>query len=359
MQKRIILSVLTVWLLGYASAVAHDYAESSVLKTGKIVKIQVEETGMYRITYDALQNMGLNPQDVRVLGYGGGMLSQDFTRRKTDDLPSVPFYMEKGADGVFGSGDYIVFYAQGPVSWNYSGSRFVHTLNAYSQYGYYFLSDNAGEQRLLNRRETTLAPDGEVDTINSYVRNLVHEKEILNLIDKAGRNGGGREFYGEALQKESPTLSLDYDIPNIVEGSQIRGYVSMAGTAQDVHNIRISIGNSVRTMSISSMASQPVTVYAMTKDDEQYYEPSEGVTQRIALTYTNPTASGVAYLNYIELSAECSLVMEDHYLSVRQPQQLNSSKQGLYRVRGCSEQTQVWNISRLDSIYPVECQREG
>lgn len=359
MRKKIILSVLTVWLLGYASVAAHDYAGSSVLKTGKFVKIQVEETGIYRITYDALRNMGLNPQDVRVLGYGGGMLSQDFTLRKIDDLPSVPFYMEKGSDGVFGSGDYIVFYAQGPVSWDYYNGRFAHTQNVYSQYGYYFLSDNAGEQRLLSRREATLAIEGEVDTINSYVRHLVHEKDIINLLDRSGRNGGGREFYGEELRQASPTLSLDYDMPNIVEGSQIRGYVSMAGTAQDVHNIRISIGNSVRTMSISSMASQPVTVCAMTKDDEQYYEPSEGVTQHIALTYSNPTASGVAYLNYIELSAECSLVMEDHYLSVRQPQQMNNSKQGLYRVRGCSEQTQVWNISRLDSIYPVECQTKG
>ncbi len=359
MQKRIILTALTVWLMSHAVAFAHDYAESSVLKTGRTVKIRVDESGIYRISYEALRDMGISPESVRVLGFGGGMLSQDFTQRKIDDLPSVAFYMEKGADGVFGAGDYIAFYAQGPVSWQYSNGRFVHTQNAYSQYGYYFVSDTAGEQRLLSRREGELHTEGEVDTISSYVRHIVHEEEIVNLVDKAGRNGGGREFYGEALQKSSPTLSLECAMPNIVEGSLMRGYVSMAGTAQSTHTIRISIGNSVRTMSISSMASQPVTVNAMTQDDEQYYEASEGDKQRIAVTYTNPTETGIAYMNYIELSAECRLEMVDDYLEVRQPSQLSSERAAVYRVAGCSGQTQVWNISRLDSIYAVECRSEG
>lgn len=40
--------------------------------------------------------MGINPANVRVFGYGGGVLDQNFTQTKPDDLPEIPIWMEKG-----------------------------------------------------------------------------------------------------------------------------------------------------------------------------------------------------------------------------------------------------------------------
>ena len=92
-------------------AVVHTYADQSLLREGNIVKVRVSETGVHCIPYDTLKAWGLRPADVRVLGYGGHMLSENFTLAKWDDVPSVAFHMEKGTDGIFNSGDYILFYA--------------------------------------------------------------------------------------------------------------------------------------------------------------------------------------------------------------------------------------------------------
>lgn len=359
MQKRGLVVLLGLLLCGNMAAGRHSYAQTSVLNTGKFVKIQVRESGIYRITYEALRDMGINPQQVRILGYGGAMLNQDFTKRKIDDLPSVPFYMEKGADGVFGAGDYIVFYGQGVTSWTYTGGRFAHTINPYSEYGYYFVSDNAGEQRLLERQETVLQPDEDAYEIRTFTDRYVHEQELVNLLDKTGRNGGGREFYGETLSLNSPSLSWTWNIPDITEGSNLRAYVNMAANSQQNVKIHITVGQTTGNMTISSMEKQGVTVLAMTQTADNYFEPSEGEEQRVTLTYSNPTTEGTAYLNYVELTTERDLVMRNHYLPVRNTQHTGSEKQGIYKVRGCTAETQVWNISKLDSIYSVPCQTTG
>ena len=91
-----ILLILTICLLPTSLwAGRHTYAEQSVLREGKVVKIRVSQTGVHAITYNELKDWGLQPDKVRVLGYGGTMLSENFTKHKWDDLPSVPFYMHK------------------------------------------------------------------------------------------------------------------------------------------------------------------------------------------------------------------------------------------------------------------------
>ena len=85
----------------------HSYADRSVLAGGSWVKISVAQSGVCRMSFDELRDAGINnPSDVRVFGYGGAQLTQDFTRRKIDDLPQVPVYVGDG---------YVLFYVQGPI----------------------------------------------------------------------------------------------------------------------------------------------------------------------------------------------------------------------------------------------------
>ena len=131
------------------------YAEHSVLQKGKWVKISVDQTGIYQLTYQDLQNMGFShPENIKVFGYGGNMLSEHFNQeaRLADDLPEIPIHMEKGNDGIFNTGDYILFYAQGPtkVTYNSNSSSFTHTQNPYSTKGYYFLTTDAGQGKRIS-----------------------------------------------------------------------------------------------------------------------------------------------------------------------------------------------------------------
>ena len=139
---------------------SHTYASNSVLAQGKFVKIRIVDNGVYKLTYDDLVSMGVDPTNVRVFGYGGNVLDQSFTSPKIDDLPEVSIYMNKGADGVFNAGYYILFYGLGINKWSYdkTKSMFTHVINSYSKYGYYFVTSDAGVGKKIQDTSITL-PD--------------------------------------------------------------------------------------------------------------------------------------------------------------------------------------------------------
>ncbi|MBQ2441436.1 MAG: hypothetical protein II502_04500, partial [Paludibacteraceae bacterium] len=119
-MKRLLFAIFFALLVTPIVAGIHTFPTSSVLQEGKFVKIRVEQSGIHSLTYEQIEKMGINPQKVCIFGYGGAILNQSFKQKdsKMDDLPIVPIFVNKGSDGVFGRGDNILFYAQGPVSWH-------------------------------------------------------------------------------------------------------------------------------------------------------------------------------------------------------------------------------------------------
>ncbi|HSZ25801.1 MAG TPA: hypothetical protein VK766_08795, partial [Cytophagaceae bacterium] len=120
---------------------------SSVLASGEWYKISVNSTGLYKIDYNFLKTMGINPdainpQNISIYGNGGGMLPQPNATSRADDLLENSIFVFGQADGKFDVGDYILFYAEGPDTWAYNTSSgiFNHTKNLYSDVSCYFLT---------------------------------------------------------------------------------------------------------------------------------------------------------------------------------------------------------------------------
>lgn len=116
------------------------YAENSVLASGRWAKIRVPSTGVYRITESLVRKAGFSSlAKVKVYGYGGNLQEEKLsgtTLAETDDLKEVPTY-NGGSAGK-------MFYAKGPVSWS-SKTTPRRTRNPYSDYGYYFLTEDGTE----------------------------------------------------------------------------------------------------------------------------------------------------------------------------------------------------------------------
>lgn len=349
-MKRTSWIVLFLCIAGSITAGIHSYATRSVLADGNFVKIKVAESGVVRITYDELRQMGLTPENVRVFGYGGAMLSQNFLLPKIDDLPAVPFYMEKGSDGKFGQGDYILFYAQGPVSWRYTGTRFIHTRNTYSNYGYYFLSDNAGKPLTLQRLTADVSSADAFD-VTTYPDYQVHEVDSLNLVDKAGKEGGGREWYGERIEVGLP-LTLNFTFPALRQDSQLYACVDAAPDVQVAGTFRIKVGTSEKSVSVAKSAADIYTK-ALTLNTDGYFAAQAGNTQTVVLSYLSSTNAAGAYLNYVELTGISDMVLQNGYLRVRNVEHYLQSRPTRFHIRQATATTQVWNITRLDSIYSV------
>ncbi len=111
-------------LAALKSEMTGDWVPHSVLATGDWAKVSVDKSGMHKLTYEQLEEIGLqNPATVRMYGSGAKPLPEMFSEGHVDDLQSVPIYMHKGSDGMFGPGDHILFYARGPVSWKFDPSE--------------------------------------------------------------------------------------------------------------------------------------------------------------------------------------------------------------------------------------------
>ncbi|MDR3261079.1 MAG: type IX secretion system sortase PorU [Tannerella sp.] len=195
------LCLIGFWSLSPAWADGSRYAPQSALSEGKWVKIRVDKTGIYKLTYAELRKMGFpDPEKVSVHGYGGWLLSEDFSQPYTDDVPAV---------AVWRGDDYLLFYAKGPVKWAYEKAaygfydtveQFVHENNPYSTYGYYFVTDATP----VNEMATAPSADGASLQIGVYDDYLLHEKEDVSV------NSSGRELFGENF---GSVLSQNFSFP--------------------------------------------------------------------------------------------------------------------------------------------------
>jgi len=186
-------------------AAANDgnrYTQNSVLSQGQWYKLRIPETGVYKLSYDDLKKIGLkNPANVKIFGYGGWILDEDFSKPYIDDLPELSVWMSNDPAN-FGKNDYILFYARGSIKWQYNTTReeFEQTQNPYSADSYYFVTES-DEGPLLMETQASLSGSGiPITTFEDY---YLHEQELINV----GQTG--RAYFGESFaSNNSQTFSI-------------------------------------------------------------------------------------------------------------------------------------------------------
>ena len=236
MRRLIYIFIIGLLLCSYTWADGSRYASKSLLSEGKWVKIRVDKTGIYKLSYADLKNMGFSdPSKVSVHGYGGWPLDEDFSKEYIDDVPSTP---------VWRGSDYLLFYGKGPVKWEYDSSSqtFVHTNNPYSLYGYYFVTDATP----TNDMTSVTQASGASTRITTYDDYLLHEQELVSV------NQSGREFFGEDFSGARPrTISTFSSIPGITDAD---GKVTMRFIS------RINSGSGTASLSINDSELLDITI---------------------------------------------------------------------------------------------------
>lgn len=323
------------------------YAANSVLKSGKFVKIAVQQTGLYKLTYEELKNMGVNPQRARIFGYGGAMLHEDFSKPYIDDLPEAAIYEHKGSDGVFGAGDYIIFHGQGPTSWEYgTDGYFRHTQNVYSNYGYYFVTSDAGEGKRIELGTANGATP--TDDITTFTDHFVHEKDLVNFIQS------GREFYGEEFSSSKSTYTFPNTLANIVgEEASFRMHVAAKATTAGRFDISVN-GKKIGSLATISMKDAPNYEYARTAITSSpiAFTPQAGDNCNVSLTFSEK--NGWAWLDYFEINLKRRLKMDGNTpLFFRNIDSIGSESARRFVVEGASASTQVWDITDRQNIVRV------
>lgn len=228
---------------------ASHYATSSRLASGKWVKIQIPKSGIYELTYDELAAMGFaNPQNVRVYGTGGNMLSEVLDGSAADDLTAVP---------VARYGNKICFYANGPVAFSLldplsAKPHFGRIINAYSTHGYYFLTESSEKELTVQTAEpaTQTSYTQRASSLNFFW----HENDMVSL------GGSGKDFLGEDISTKP--FSLSFSLPNRTPGSNIYVSAKVGANVSATTSVVATInGDTVPFSSASSKIYQPASLH--------------------------------------------------------------------------------------------------
>ena len=329
-MKRILCVLLFVFgLLTSAWADSSRYASESVLNSGKWVKIQVAEDGIYKLTAADLKKMGFSNLDkVAVYGYGGWPLDEDFSTTYIDDVPEV---------AVWRGADYLLFYGKGPRKWEYSSSdkSFIHTNNPYSNYGYYFVTEKETTGRTMEKAAAAAGATLQVTTFDDYV---LHEEELVSV------NSSGRELYGESF---TSTLSRDFTIsvPGITndEGKATLSFISR-GNGTITMNVD---GNAL----ISGSVSVPSDEYEVARElyRERAWMADKGETVKVNIGYSTTGHKNV-HLNYFRLQMKRQLKVYDNYTFFRSLSARGNASR--FVIQGADASTLVFDVT--DGVNPQQ-----
>ncbi|WP_051313040.1 type IX secretion system sortase PorU [Sporocytophaga myxococcoides] len=218
---------------------------SSVLSSGDWYKLSISNSGVFKIDYNFLTNLGLNPssinpKQIKIYGNGGGMLSQKNDDPRYDDLVENAIFISGEADGKFDQGDFIIFYGAGPHPWSYDfiNESFNHTFNIYSDFAYYFLT--IGPDNGLRIPEQ-VSETGAEQSITQFDDRYFFEKDeaqvMVEPIKPSGRLWIG-DIFNYNLQYTYP-----FDATGIIPNSDVLLRSSCIGRSSASSSFNISLNN--------------------------------------------------------------------------------------------------------------------
>ncbi len=329
----VIILTLAPWVLA---------SQNSVLSDGSWYKLALQETGIYKITYNDLLSYGINPVQInpkyiRLYGNGNGMLPEANDAFRYDDLQENAIFVYGENDEVFDPDDYILFYGENQTEWklNESTGYFDHQVNYYSDYTYYFITIGTEEgKRIVNQAEPSGNPTQTIQMFNDYFE---HEEESYNLIQS------GKSWYGE-LFLETTSYDFDLNFPDLLTDFPVHLKSSFANRSFVNCSMEISIDGDTVSSVVLAAVNPSSTKYAQKKTDAvSFYVNNHAFN--LNFSYNQPNDSAMAWLDYFELNYMNDLNLNGNQLRFRSIASVGVGEISLFEISGVDASTWVWNVT--------------
>lgn len=292
--------------LKWANA-GYSWKSTSLLATGKWIKIKTKSRGIYKITYDQLRTWGFsNPEKVGLYGNGGFMLPVLNRDLKADDLLSYPVMRGKDNAGK----DCMFFFATGNVQISQQASTDLisHQQNFYSTETYFYLSEQ-GTPKLIERAAEITGNAGR--QVKSFQNYTFYEKELLNLISS------GSQWFGERfMQGSAHNITIALENPDLSKPATI----VVAAAARSSETSRMDAV--LNSRSIGSVEFQATAVSDATSNFAQesikvFNESLQAANLSFRLTYNASNGTSEAWLDYIGVNYQSPLSISSDVLIFR------------------------------------------
>jgi len=342
----------THFLAGFSDALVNEKAlpayqeathskawkSSSVLSTGKWVKIRTSQEGIHKIAYSQLRAWGFsNPASVCLYGNGGFMLPKMNDDFYYDDLEQNAVYHAKDGQG----NDFIFFYSTGTVRWKQEQETglFAHELNDYSDYAYYFLSD----QGSINNVGSSQQAVGEIThQISTFDERIFHEVELENLI-RSGRRWFGEKF--SSGQSRSVSLTLN----NPVSGASAKVFIEAAGRSGANSTLGVNLnGSGVEPINFAAVNTGDVIALYADLESRSYEVSNPQTSVDVDLRYNASNSNSYAWLDFITVNYTRKLEVNDQLL-FRHLASVGPGNISEFQLSVSGADIQIWDVTDFTS----------
>ncbi len=327
---------------------ASGFPQQSVFASGSWYKFEVAKTGIYKITYQDIKNLGISdPENVRIYGNGGSMLPEIFNGSVPNDPREIPLMMVSANSGTFAPGDYILFYAQGPVVWNYDSNSqtYNYSKNLYTDSIVYFITSQEGGKRIQPAVAPSASPNIQVNAYDGYA---FHEADEVNILRS------GKQWY----EPFGVINSLDYsfDFPNLITGQPINIASQVVLRSANLDEFTFSCNNNA--LGTITLGNMDLT------DDEGYYayfynfngsflSAVDNIDFNIAFN-NNGNYAAQGWLTYIKITARQSLSKSQGPLMFRDMSSVNTGNIASFTISAAPSDLLVWNVDNINNPLQIQ-----
>ncbi len=326
----------------------------SVLSTGVWQKIEISETGVYKLDQKfLLKDLDIpadtDPATIKVFGIRGGMLPQANSLQRSSDPEELAIWMFGDDDDLLEEDEFFLFYAEGPDNFYFDSlSNPVHENNLYTDKTYYFITYGSNQGKRISTVEAQPAT-GEI--ITTYTDYIAHEVDEFNALKS------GRRWMGEDFRRTRDKLrSYNFELSGST--GSVTAYVSLGANSELACSFDISIND----INVGQVALEPIrnVVY----DDKLKYASSSfdhnvtGNSLKLSISFNaaQNVDTSIGYLDFFILAIEKVLNLSfDDELHIRIPEGESRS----FRVSGFTSLTQVWNVTNPFSVQNLNIDQVG
>lgn len=317
---------------------------NSVLNTGEWYRFYVDTTGVFKLSKNFLQRLGVkvnsvDPRTIKLYGNGGRMIPYSNAVSYPYDIEENAIKFVGEADGVFNNDDYILFYAEGPKMYNAESNTHI---NCYTDKTYYYINVSSGNGK---RIQAFSQPSGNVDmAITTYEDYKFHEVDDYNIAFL------GRRWFGNRFDVTT-NKTFNFDFPDLVTSIPIRLKVYVAAASSTSTTMQLLVnGSSVSNMSISGASSPSLA-------SESAYNNTLTVNSSkiaVGLNYNkqgNPSALG--YLDYISIEATRALNFNKKQFQFKNSAVATASGIAQYTISNAAQISEIWDVTDIYNVTNV------
>lgn len=348
---------------------ANRSATESLLRDGAIYRFPIKADGVYKLDYNYLKTLGvsvdnIDPQTVRLLGTRGGVLPESNSIAWDDDLIELPIKIVGESDGKFNTGDYIVFYGEGPNGVKLSASSVGKSLryekNVYTNTNYYYIKIGGTGVAASPKRVGQAPSISESATYytNTFTEITHYEEDKTTLLKNYNHEASGRQWFGESFRSNT-NQTFQLAVPGREPNSNLLLFSGICSRNPNSASNWDFLADNQRLGSVTS-ATTPLGTYSNVARYDTFVNRftlgSTGASVAIALNLIRTSSASEGWLDYVSLNYRrlCSTASAANgFIVVRDVNSIGSSTQPVVSAFQFSEPATVWNVTNLSTIGEV------